>query len=218
MWMANAFKIMAGQCVENMRRPMRLILAEHIMGAAGDYKSHMFEALLCTSGDLHIIWLKAKASRYHKRRRLAPHLASCFPFLARVSWWSCPRNAKLCCLLHKKLLKYTAHGQFTNICDSDSLTANYNVKLTCLSQAMERSRVLYRHFACGTWNMERGADSCAQNFFPDILRCMKQQTRHWCGGHDRYRRSLIAKCSGISVTYIDWPAAGVPLGGALRHF
>ena len=29
MWMANALKIMDGQCFENMRRPMLLILAEH---------------------------------------------------------------------------------------------------------------------------------------------------------------------------------------------
>ena len=30
---ANVFKIMGGQCFENMRRPMLLILAEHIMEA-----------------------------------------------------------------------------------------------------------------------------------------------------------------------------------------
>ena len=34
MWMAKAFKRMGGPCVLNMRRPILLSLAEHIMGAA----------------------------------------------------------------------------------------------------------------------------------------------------------------------------------------
>ena len=34
MWMANAFRKLGGQYFKNMQRPMLLILAEHIMGAA----------------------------------------------------------------------------------------------------------------------------------------------------------------------------------------
>ena len=34
MWMANVFEKMGGQCFQIVRRPMLLILVEHMMGAA----------------------------------------------------------------------------------------------------------------------------------------------------------------------------------------